>query len=260
MKLAGFRRDRFVAVLIVAVVAGALAPLAFGSQVKGKFVRNLKVTGPASLNVETGAGDISVSTGDSNSVIVRGTVHVSYDSSDGMEDAEDVLSKIQANPPVEQHGNSISIGHETGSRYEHVSIDYELVLPRQSEFLAQTGSGDLLITGPLKSVDVKTGSGDAKIESVEGSVHLTTGSGDVSLKEAGRGGATVRTGSGDVAVSLPSEGGLNLSVQTGSGDISMERGMPIESVNTDHHQLSAKVRGGGAAFIVQTGSGDVVIH
>ncbi|MGE5325726.1 MAG: hypothetical protein ACM3NO_01695, partial [Deltaproteobacteria bacterium] len=67
-------------------------------------------------------------------------------------------------------------------------------------------------------------------------------------------------GSGDVMVSLPSQGGLNLRVETGIGDISMERSMPIESVSTEHHKLSAKVRGGGAAFVVQTGSGDVVIH
>jgi DUF4097 and DUF4098 domain-containing protein YvlB len=260
MKLARFCTGKILAVVAVAVVAGALAPQAVATQVMGKFERSLTVTGPANLNVTTGAGDIAVTTSDSDKVIVRGTVHAFYESSGDKEDAQDILSKIQANPPVEQHGNTISVGHEAGSLYEHVIIDYELVVPRQSDFLAQTGSGDLSIIGPLKSVDVKTGSGDARIESVQGSVQLTTGSGDVTVTEAGSRGATVRTGSGDVAVSLPSEVGLNLSVQTGSGDISMDRGMPIESVNTNHHQLSAKVRGGGAAFVVQTGSGDVRIH
>lgn len=260
MKLASSWAGKLLAEVTVAIVAVALAPRANASQVKGKFERTLKVTGPASLDVATGSGNIAVSTGDSNNVIVRGTVQVHYEASGDMEDAQDILSKIRANPPVEQHGNSISIGHETGSRYRHVSIDYELIVPRQSEFLARTGSGDLSIAGPLKSVDLKTGSGDARIESVLGSVQLTTGSGNVALKEAGSGGAAVRTGSGDVTVNLPSEGGLDLSVQTGSGDISMERGMPIESVSTQHHMLIAKVRGGGASFVVQTGSGDVVIH
>ncbi|MGE5325626.1 MAG: DUF4097 family beta strand repeat-containing protein, partial [Deltaproteobacteria bacterium] len=203
MKLARFGAAKILAVLAVAFVAGALAPQAFATQVMGKFERNFNVTGPANLDIETGAGDISVSTGESNNVIVRGTVHVFYESLRGKEDAQDILSKIQANPPVEQHEDTISAGHETGSLYRHVIIDYELVVPRQSEFLAQTGSGDLAITGPLKSVDIKTGSGDARVESVMGSVRLTTGSGDVSLKEVGSGGASVRTGSGDVMVSLP---------------------------------------------------------
>jgi Toastrack DUF4097 len=260
MKSGRFQTREILSVLAAAVLAGAFAPGAGASQVKGRFERTLTVSGPANLDVTTGSGDIKVTTGDSAQVIVRGTVQVYYESPDGMDAAEKTLSDIQAHPPIEQNGNTVSIGHDAGRSYNHVSIDYELVVPRDSELLARTGSGDLVINGPLKTVDVKTGSGDASIESVKGSVRLTTGSGDVVLKESGSGGARVQTGSGDVSVGPPSAGGLNLSVRTGSGDISMEHGMPIESVDTRHGELNARVRGGGADFVIQTGSGDVRIH
>jgi DUF4097 and DUF4098 domain-containing protein YvlB len=247
-------------VLGALVLACALAPLAEASQVRGRFERTLTVSGAANLDVATGSGNIVVKTGSSSKVVVTGKVQVHYDAGTGMAEAEAALHKIQANPPIDQDGNSIRIGHRQGPPYEHVSIDYELEVPEGSGLLARTGSGDLVVNGPLNTVDVKTGSGDARIAQVKGSVRLTTGSGDVDLSDAGSGGADIKTGSGDVSVGLPSQGGLKLSVRTGSGDISTDRALSIQSVNTHHGMLNAMVRGGGASFVIQTGSGDVRIH
>jgi DUF4097 and DUF4098 domain-containing protein YvlB len=247
-------------VLAAAVLVGAFALRADASQAKGNFERSLSVSDLAKLMVETGSGDITVKTGDASTVHVRGTIHINFESGGDLSSAEAKLREIEAHPPIEQSGNSIRIGRQEGSGYDHVSIDYELVVPPGSEFTARTGSGDLKIWGPLSSADARTGSGDAVVESVKGNLRLTTGSGDVAMKESGGSGAEIETGSGNVIVDLPKQGGLNLSVRTGSGDISTDHDMPFESVDTRRGVLKAKVRGGGADFIIQTGSGDVHIH
>ena len=231
------------------------------NQVKGTFERKLEVSGPAKLDVVTNSGDVTLRTGPVSSVYIKGKIQIHFESDSERDRAEKTLSDIQQNPPLEQNGNSIRVGHVNGTRdMNHTSIDYEIVVPPGSNLIARSGSGDLHIAGPLAEADVETGSGDVSIESVKGSLHLSTGSGDIALREAGGSGAEVRTGSGDVDCVLPSTGGFDFSVATGSGDISAESGLTIETGNTSRGKWRAKIRGGGAAYSVETGSGDIRIH
>lgn len=251
---------------LAGILAGVLVwavfvPAAAAAELKGSFERTLKVSGPAQLNIETGSGDISVRTGNATTVHVKAIVHVHVRSENGQASAEDTLRSIQEDPPIEQQGNSIQIGHDTGRRLMHgVSIDYALEVPAGSNLTARSGSGDMSLAGPLAKAEAETGSGDVSVEQVTGNLRLSTGSGDVRLKQAGAAGAEVRTGSGDVDLELPSEGSFDLTVATGSGDISSSNGLSFEGTYTRRGQLRAKVRGGGPDFNVQTGSGDVRIH
>jgi Toastrack DUF4097 len=256
------RRFGWLAGLLAAVTVWAVfVPRASAADLKGTFERTLEVSGPAQLDVETGSGDISVRTGAASSVHVKAIVHIDVRSEGERAAAEDTLRSIEENPPIEQQGNSIRIGHDNGTRLmRHVSIDYAVEVPAGSDLTAHSGSGDMSLAGPLAKAEAETGSGDVSVERVTGSLRLTTGSGDVSLKQAGSAGAEVRTGSGDVELELPPQGSFNLAIATGSGDISSASGLPLEQIVTRHGELRAKVRGGGADFIVHTGSGDVHIH
>lgn len=244
------------AVVLAAWIA-ACAPAASASDLVGKFERTLKVTGAANMDVRTGSGDIALRTGDDSTVRIRGIIHINDRDWEGGA-AEAKLHDLEQNPPIEQTANSVRIGQrEEMSGNRNYSIDYELVVPPGSELTARTGSGDLSLSGTLARVEVQTGSGDVSVESVKGSVRLTTGSGDVSVNQTGGGGIEIRTGSGDVAAGLPSEGGFDLTARTGSGEISMESGMTIDAATTSHGELRGKVRGGGSAVLIQTGSGDI---
>ncbi len=244
-------------VLAAWIFAGAFASTGHASELKGKFEQTLKVSGAAKVDVRTGSGDISLRTGDESTVRIRGTIHMNDRNwEDG--DAEAKLRDLEQHPPIEQEGNSVRIGHlEEMSGHRNYSIDYELVVPPGSDLIAKTGSGDLSLSGPLARVEVQTGSGDVSVESVKGSVRLTTGSGDVSVNQTGGGEIEIQTGSGDVVAGLPSEGGFDLTARTGSGEISMESGMTVDSAVTREGELRGKVRGGGSAVIIQTGSGDI---
>ena len=193
------------AVLAVLSTAPALAYSAEGS-----FERTLQVTGPVELEVKTGSGNITISTGAAGSVKVRATIR-------GRD--EEKVRYLESNPPIEQEGNSITIGHiEERSRRRHISISYEVVVPAETEVRASTGSGNERISGVRGPVRVTTGSGDVSISNIGGNVRVTTGSGDVTL-ESVEGTLEATTGSGNI------EGrGVagDVEVSTGSGNVEVE--------------------------------------
>jgi Putative adhesin len=274
------------------IVAGA----ASWSDVRGSFTRSFQVSGPVSLEVSNGSGDITVRQGGSASVEIRAKIHVG-DRWFGSADVDRRVHAIETNPPLEQNGNTIRIRKfEEEDRNPHISIDYEIMAPAETQLHSETGSGDVTvdgIRGPVSartgSGDVKmsglhadvtahTGSGDAKFQDIDaGRLEIETGSGDVELHEVrcavqARTGSgdieaqgepqeswRLRTGSGDVTLRLPSDVGFDLDAHTGSGDVETN-GLSITTEGTfGHGNLRGKVRGGGVPVEVQTSSGDIRI-
>jgi hypothetical protein len=163
----------------------------------------------------------------------------------------------------------------------------------------QTGSGDVKLANVSGEVQLQTGSGDVRGRQVAGAVRGGTGSGDVELEEAGQGdidlhtgsgnmtvrgvrggfrGETgsgdisvegtqtssweIRTGSGNVSVRLPGNAAFDADISTSSGTVDL--GPPVEMtvqgrVEEAHKHIQGKVRGGGPALSVRTGSGDIHI-
>jgi DUF4097 and DUF4098 domain-containing protein YvlB len=277
-----------------------LAAMAVGAapwnDVRGSFTRTFQVTGPVSLEVTNGSGDITVRQGSSASVEVRAKIHVG-DTWFGGADVDRRVHAIEANPPLEQDGNTIRIRKiEEEERNSHISVDYEIEAPAETQLHSETGSGDVTVEGihgPVSastgSGDVKmsglradvtahTGSGDAKFDGIEaGRLEIETGSGDVELHEVrcavqartGSGDIVaqgepqeawrLRTGSGDVTLRLPADVGFDLDAHTGSGDVETN-GLSITTEGTfGHGNLRGKVRGGGVPVEVQTSSGDIRI-
>ena len=220
---------------------------------EGSFDRTLKVTGTVDLDVVTGSGNISVRQGATGTVHVVGHIKAN-DGSSG--NAESRVHAVEANPPIEQSGNTVRIGHAGDPGLLHnVSIDYELEVPADTRLHAQTGSGNETIsgiTGPLQlnagsgnitatggaDVRANTGSGDVHLESINGSLAANTGSGSVRIEHSSLTDVKINTGSGEVTA-----GGVRgpLKIMTGSGDIR------VEGVQTGEWKLEA-------------GSGTITVH
>ena len=94
---------------------------------EGSFQRTLQVTGPVNLDVTTGSGSIQVRTGSSNQIEITGHIKAT-DWFGGS--AEDKVKQLQSNPPIQQSGNDIRIGHIDNPELRHnISISYEIVVP-----------------------------------------------------------------------------------------------------------------------------------
>ena len=95
-------------VLLLALVA--LAAVQLQAAETGSFDKTLQVSGAVDLNVMSGSGNITMRTGASSVVHVSAKIRARDQWFGGGMSAHEKIQKIQANPPIEQTGNTIRIG------------------------------------------------------------------------------------------------------------------------------------------------------
>lgn len=256
--------------LVIALILAGCILVGVRSQaaVEGTFHRTLSVNGTVDIDVTTGSGNISVRTGGSSAVEITGHIRASG----WFDGAEQKVKELEANPPIQQSGNSIRIGHiQTSSLRHNISISYELVVPSQTAMTSHSGSGTQSIDGIKGALEVEAGSGDVRISNIANSVRAETGSGDMRVEningnlhvQAGSGsirainiagGIESETGSGHIEVEQSAPGSVR--VRTGSGGIELRRVRGSLEARAGSGEISAEgdPRGG---WIVHTGSGSV---
>jgi hypothetical protein len=214
---------------ILTLAAMALCLSGPARAAEGHFARTLQVTGPVELDVQTGSGTISVRTGDNSTVRVSGTIRTS-DSWFNGDDAEKKVRYLEANPPIEQHGDVVKVGHiEDESLQRNISISYEVVVPAATRLRSSSGSGDQDVSGLNGPVEASSGSGSLKLANIGDTVRASTGSGHIAV-EAVKGTVRASTGSGEI-LATGVAGGLHAS--TGSGNVTLRQTAPGEvQVNT----------------------------
>jgi hypothetical protein len=217
---------------------------------EGSFKRMLTVTGPVNMDLSTGSGSIQVRTGTSSQVQVVGHIKAS-DWFGG--NSEDKVKRLEANPPIQQSGNTIRIGHIDDPELRHnISISYELVVPADTQLHSQTGSGNQIVAGIKGPLDVGAGSGGLQISNIGSTVHADTGSGDVSLDHV-QGNVRAKTGSGSIHATQIAGG---FEGNTGSGHIILEQTAP-GAVRADTGSGGMELRGVHGSLEAKAGSGTI---
>lgn len=235
---------------------------------EGTFHRTLDVTGPVNIDLTTGSGNVTVRTGADGKVDITGHIRASG----WFDNSQDRISRLQANPPIQQSGNTIRIGHVHDSDLLHnISISYELSVPAQTQLTSHSGSGRQEVDGIAGAINVDAGSGDVRISNIRNAVRAQTGSGDMKLENI-QGNVQAKTGSGSIHATEIAGG---FEGETGSGHIDLQQSAPGSvRVRTGSGGIDARgVRGslearagsGGitaegeprAGWIVHTGSGSV---
>ncbi len=214
MGLANWHRSALIAAALATV---AIAPaLARDTVAEGSFDRTLKVSGAVDLTVETGSGGITVRTGDGSTIHVIGKIRVNSDWHIDDKNAQDKVHRLESNPPIEQNGNTITIGeiHDEDLK-RNVSISYELVVPADTRLRSSTGSGSQELDGVKGPVEATTGSGSLRISHIGAELRASTGSGTITLDTI-QGGVRANTGSGSIRADNVGGG---ITAQTGSGNI-----------------------------------------
>jgi len=251
---------RHVPVVILAVFLGA-APGLSASDYEGYFERTLKVDGPVEMDIATDSGNIDVRSGEPGSVRVRGTIRVSRRVRPDV--AARKIQEIENNPPIEQTGNLIRVGYPKGMRryvnigdaWRHVSISYELIVPVETRWKSETGSGDQSVVGLKGPVKATTGSGNIRLSDVGDETRVDTGSGDIELRSV-TGPVYARTGSGNIRASSIAG---SIRAETGSGDLRLEQSSP-HPASLETGSGTVELRGAQDSVRAQTGSGNIVIQ
>jgi DUF4097 and DUF4098 domain-containing protein YvlB len=249
------KTSRVLVAVLGLIVAGLALPAAARVVAEGTFERTLTVTGPVDLGVETGSGTISVRAGEPGRVRILGTIKVHSNRGFSRGDAEEKLRRLQANPPIEQTGNTIRIGkiRERALR-ENVSISYEITVPAETRLSTASGSGSQTVEGLRGPVEAETGSGSIKISRIGSKVNAETGSGSIDAADIA-GELVASTGSGSIRASGVA-GAARAS--TGSGSVRLALTAPGD-VEVETGSGSVEVTGLRGALRVDTGSGSVTV-
>lgn len=239
--------------IVFFLTAGICAvPSAEAQRAEGSFQRTLTVQGDApDIDVSTGSGRIEVRAGSGGTIQIEGRIRANDGwGNRGTLSADERVRRLEANPPIEQQGNVVRIGHiEDEDLRQGVSISYTLTVPAGSNMRSRTGSGSQEFQGVTGNLDVSTGSGSLTFTNA-GTVRASTGSGSIeadgvrgsfearsgsgAIKATGVGGAiTAKTGSGSIAL-----------VQAGSGDVQVSSGSGSVNVQGVKGGLQASTASG----------------
>lgn len=203
--------------LSLLALTAALTSMSMALGDEGSFQRTLTVQGPVNLEINNGSGSIHIHTANSNSVQISAQIKASNWFAG---DVDAKIKKIEANPPIEQSGNSIRIGREDDPELlRDISISYEITVPPQTELRSHTGSGSQEIEGLRGMATVGTGSGSLTVRNIGSAVHAETGSGSITL-DAIKGDVIAKTGSGSIHAT---EVAGSFEAHTGSGHIDFQQ-------------------------------------
>lgn len=238
--------------LIIAPVV-FLAACTFPSDAasQGSFDRTLRVSGPVDLDVQTGAGSISVRQGGPATVEVHAVIRISGWGGFGDSDAR--VHYLESHPPIEQNGNTISIGHVPNHDLtRNISISYQLTVPAETKLHSSSGSGSEDIEGIRGPVDAGSGSGAITLADIGSEIHAHTGSGSITLNSI-HGTAQASTGSGSIHATGIAGG---FTGHTGSGTVHVQQ-TAAGDVNVGTGSGSIELAGADGAVRAHAGSGNI---
>ena len=269
----------FITLLVLAAASSMPAPVLAQGRIEGSFDRTLSVSGTVNLEVQTGSGSIDIRRGAGNQVEIHGRIRGGDGWLRSGRNSEEAVRRLEANPPIEQFGQTIRIGRILDrDAQQNISISYQIVVPAQTNIRSHTGSGSQTVEGIDGRVETGTGSGSITLRDIRGDVDANTGSGSVRATnirgglrmQTGSGGILVQgeqsgrwdlqTGSGGIELDLPPNAAFDLSAHTGSGGIEVGFPMTVQGRIGNRNDVTGKVGGGGYPLNARTGSGRIRIQ
>ena len=133
------------------------------------------------------------------------------------------------------------------------SVDMVVTIPTGCDVTVRLGSGDLLVSVPVRDLEVSTGSGDIRVEEVTGTADLKVGSGDLRVGSVA-GVTRISSASGDVRL----DEGTEVAVSTAAGDLFLGDISEIARVKSATGDIRVR-RFSGTDLEIRTMSGDVTI-
>jgi DUF4097 and DUF4098 domain-containing protein YvlB len=195
--------------ILLASTALALGPVR-ALAADNSFDKTLSVSGHVRLELNNGSGSVDIRGSADNKVHIYGKVTAGWSV---FGSSEKSLQDVVANPPIDQHDNTIHVGRNN-SLFKNISIDYKIEVPHDTEIDAELASGGITIDGVRGPVKASSASGYVHVYRVDGDTQLNAASG--SVEASGIGGILrVSSASGDIAAT-DVKGDLRVSAASGS--------------------------------------------
>lgn len=248
--------------------ASLTAGCAMGPAASGSFDRTLTVSGPIRLELNNTSGDVSIAGSADGKVHIHGDARAS---GFGFESPEKRMSELLANPPVEQHGNTVHIGEEM-RHLRKITVSYTIEVPPDTEVASTVISGAQTIQNLRGPVKAEAASGSINVSHIERQTQLSTLSGSIRADNIGdeiransaSGTVTVSNIKGDVRISALS-GSTQITKPGGRVEASTASGsLDVEGATGDvkAHAASGRVNvqgnpGASSYWDLKTASGSV---
>ena len=249
------RRHSAAVIVVAAMLMTACTVEA--QRVEGSFEKTLTVEQQTDVEIMSGSGSIEVRQGTAGRVEIRARIRAGdWGWSRSGLSAQERVKRVEANPPVEQQGNTVRIGDiKDPDLRDGVSISYDVTVPPGTALRSKSGSGSQRIEGVDGDLVVSTGSGSVNVRRSGGRVRASTGSGGVTAQDVG-GAFEASTGSGSID-GTGVKGPISARTSSGSIEVTQTGGGDVEASSSSG---SIKVRGVQGAVRASTTSGSLAIE
>lgn len=200
--------------------------------------KTFQTSGPISLYVEIGAGDLKVDAIETTET----EVHVAGRAADDVTVEQRGDQIVVLSPPL--RGGFFGTSHD---------LRVTVTMPLDSDLGAKLGSADVVATGRYGAARIKSGSGDIRLGDLTDDSVVETGSGDIEIAGS-TGHLRIKAGSGDVAV-----GRAVSTVVVSAGSGSVQLGAAEDTASIKSGSGSIQVRDAHTDLSAVTGSGDVYV-
>jgi DUF4097 and DUF4098 domain-containing protein YvlB len=176
---------------------------------------------------------------------------------------DQTVEGIKGNVDLESGSGDLRLARLTGDMQFHTGSGNIRGRELSGPARVKAGSGDIEIEETSQGdLDIRTGSGNITVKGINGGFRAEAGSGDIRGQGSPRNLWSIRTGSGNVTLGVPSNAAFDVDISTSSGTVTL--GHPVTTtvqgrIQESRKSIVGKVRGGGPAISVHTGSGDIQV-
>jgi DUF4097 and DUF4098 domain-containing protein YvlB len=219
------------------------------------------VDGPATLVVVNAAGNVSVTGGEGNEVVV-GIHKTAWAGSQAQAEADLAGMEVQ----VTQEGNTVTVRFEQPAAITLMgatrpdTVDFTIQVPLETSLDVSTGAGEISVQGTTGSAALNTSYGDVAVSQLQGELVVSTSSGVVqaSSVQAGQEKIDLHSDYGDVTLEQTSAGDVALSSSSGSLTMEDVQATGEVTLNSGYGNLAFSA-GSAASLELETSSGSATL-
>jgi len=227
------------------------------SQLEESKTIKVDVEKPITLNLNSAAGDVTVTGGDVEAVQVK-VIKTAYDSTQARADEEVKTIKYT----VEQNGNSITLKYELPKSMNFSNnvntVDFIVTVPTETRVTVDTGFGEVNVSGVKGDADAETDFGDITVGNIEGALSVQTNSGTVEVTSIKAGGKDISLNSDFGNITLEKANAAKITLDTNSGKVSLKEVNATGELSIKSDFGDTKYENGSVASLnIESNSGKV---